>query len=90
MWELDADMIVPAIFFAHVPPSRTPLEKVSIYAPHHCSVPQTWLSCAGAPRPLRAPDTGSANLPAQSIRRQRLLAVSVYAAPELTRTVRVE
>lgn len=37
----------------------------------------------------QAPETGSANLPAQRIGANDLVAISVYDAPELTRTVRV-
>lgn len=40
-------------------------------------------------RAAAPPDTASANLPALAIGPNDLLAVSVYAAPELTRTVRV-
>ncbi|HEV8144778.1 MAG TPA: polysaccharide biosynthesis/export family protein [Bryobacteraceae bacterium] len=48
----------------------------------------TWLSAQERPA-SSALDTGSANLPALAIGSNDLLAVSVYAAPELTRTVRV-
>ena len=41
-------------------------------------------------RPPTMDDVGRANLPQQSIGANDLLAVSVYDAPELTRTVRVE
>ena len=37
----------------------------------------------------RTPDVGGANLPAQQIGANDLIAVSVYDAPEFTRTVRV-
>ena len=40
-------------------------------------------------RPPAAPETPGANLPAQPIGANDLVAVSVYDAPELTRTVRV-
>ena len=46
----------------------------------------TALACAQAGRPIADP---GANLPAQPIGPNDLLAVSVYDAPELTRTVRV-
>jgi polysaccharide export outer membrane protein len=48
--------------------------------------------CAGQVRPgpvSAASDAGGANLPMQKIGANDLLAVSVYGAPELTRTVRV-
>jgi polysaccharide export outer membrane protein len=38
---------------------------------------------------MSAPDTGGANLPALAIGANDLIAVAVYGAPELTRTVRV-
>jgi len=41
-------------------------------------------------RPGPPVDPGGANLPAQQIRAQDLIAVSVYDAPEFTRTVRVD
>src|ERR1039457_7261109 len=44
---------------------------------------------SGQTRPLAAPETQGANLPAQPIGANDLIAVSVYDAPELTRTVRV-
>src|ERR1039457_3973684 len=44
---------------------------------------------SGQTRPLAAPETQGANLPAQAIGANDLIAVSVYDAPELTRTVRV-
>jgi polysaccharide export outer membrane protein len=48
------------------------------------------LSAASAQtRPTAAPETPGANLPAQPIGANDLVAVSVYDAPELTRTVRV-
>src|ERR1700690_815854 len=48
------------------------------------------LSAASAQtRPTGVPETPGANLPAQPIGANDLVAVSVYDAPELTRTVRV-
>lgn len=48
------------------------------------------LSCwAQQPRPAAVPEPGGANLPAQKIRANDLIAVSVYDAPEFTRTIRV-
>jgi len=45
---------------------------------------------AAAQQPLRpVPDTGGANLPAQRVGPNDLIGVSVYDAPELSRTVRV-
>ena len=41
-------------------------------------------------RPPTMDDVGRANLPQQAIGANDLIAVSVYDAPELTRTVRVE
>lgn len=41
------------------------------------------------PRPAATPEPGGANLPAQKIGPNDLIAVSVYNAPEFTRTVRV-
>jgi polysaccharide export outer membrane protein len=41
-------------------------------------------------RPPSMDDAGRANLPQQSIGPNDLIAVSVYDAPELTRTIRVE
>jgi polysaccharide export outer membrane protein len=41
-------------------------------------------------RPVAIPDPSYSNLPAQRIGANDLLAISVYAAPELTRTVRVD
>ena len=43
----------------------------------------------GQSRPPTMDDVGHANLPQQSIGANDLIAVSVYDAPELTRTVRV-
>jgi polysaccharide export outer membrane protein len=43
----------------------------------------------GQARPIATPDTEGANLPAQPIGANDLIAVSVYDAPELTRTLRV-
>jgi polysaccharide export outer membrane protein len=49
-----------------------------------------FLSVASAQtRPTAVPETPGANLPAQPIGANDLIAVSVYDAPELTRTVRV-
>lgn len=51
------------------------------------------LACVAAfaqPRPAVMEDVGKANLPAQKLGVDDLVAVSVYDAPELTRTVRVE
>src|ERR1035438_3525383 len=49
-----------------------------------------FLSVASAQtRPTAVPETPGANLPAQPIGANDLVAVSVYDAPELTRTVRV-
>jgi polysaccharide export outer membrane protein len=46
---------------------------------------------AGAqPRPSQMEEVGKANLPSQKIGVDDLLAISVYDAPELTRTVRVD
>jgi polysaccharide export outer membrane protein len=44
---------------------------------------------AAQPRPAPIPELAGANLPAQRIGANDLVAVSVYDAPELTRTVRV-
>ena len=41
---------------------------------------------SGQTRPTAAPETQGANLPAQAIGANDLIAVSVYDAPELTRT----
>ncbi|MEO8049541.1 MAG: polysaccharide biosynthesis/export family protein [Acidobacteriota bacterium] len=48
-----------------------------------------WLSIALAARVMAQVETPGGNLPAQPIGAADLLAVSVYGAPELTRTVRV-
>src|ERR1039457_5082695 len=49
-----------------------------------------FLSVASAQtRPTAVPETPGANLPAQPIGANDLIAVSVYDAPELTRSVRV-
>ena len=62
-----------------------PLLMVSILACVFCFVPVA----SAQPRPAAAPETQVANLPAQPIRANDLIAVSVYDTPELTRTVRV-
>ncbi|HUA83501.1 MAG TPA: polysaccharide biosynthesis/export family protein, partial [Bryobacteraceae bacterium] len=46
--------------------------------------------CAAQSPPNLMEDAGKANLPAQRLGVDDLVAVSVYDAPELTRTVRVE
>ena len=46
--------------------------------------------CAGQYRPNLMEDAGKTNLPSQKLGVDDLIAVSVYDAPELTRTVRVE
>lgn len=48
-----------------------------------------WAAALAAQVRLPAPEVGGANLPAQKIGPNDLIAVSVYDAPELTRTVRV-
>ena len=49
--------------------------------------PAAW---SQAPAPVRVVDPGGANLPAQKIGANDLIAVSVYDAPEFTRTIRVD
>lgn len=44
---------------------------------------------AQQPRPVVAPEPGGANLPAQKLGPNDLIAISVYDAPEFTRTIRV-
>jgi polysaccharide export outer membrane protein len=48
------------------------------------------LSCFAQSRPAGMEDVGRSNLPAQKIGPNDLIAVSVYDAPELTRTIRVD
>lgn len=68
------------------PPNRKPLLLVLIFVCVSCS-----LSAVSAQTHPTAtvPDSQGANLPAQPIGANDLIAVSVYDAPELTRTVRV-
>lgn len=47
------------------------------------------LACCGQSRETAMPEVGTANLPAQRLGGDDLIAVSVYGAPELTRSVRV-
>jgi polysaccharide export outer membrane protein len=68
------------------PPDRKPLLLVLIFVCVSCLLPVT----SAQTRPtVTAPDTQGANLPAQPIGANDLIAVSVYDAAELTRTVRV-
>ncbi len=48
------------------------------------------LACAQGQRAAPMPEASNANLPAQKIGPNDLLAISVYDSPELTRTVRVD
>jgi polysaccharide biosynthesis/export protein len=47
-------------------------------------------ACLGQTRPVSMAEPGGGNLPTQKIGAQDLLAISVYDAPELNRTVRVD
>ena len=67
------------------PPDRKPLLLVLILVCVSCSLPVV----SGQTRTIAAPETQGANLPAQPIGANDLVAISVYDAPELTRTVRV-
>ena len=68
------------------PPDRKSLLLVLIFVCVSCLLPVV----SGQTRPtVAAPETQGANLPAQAIGANDLIAVSVYDAPELTRTVRV-
>jgi polysaccharide export outer membrane protein len=67
------------------PPDRKTLALVLIFVCVSCFPPIV----SGQTRPTAAPETQGANLPAQAIGANDLIAVSVYDAPELTRTVRV-
>jgi hypothetical protein len=65
------------------PPDRKPLLLVLIFVCVSCLLPVV----SGQTRPtVAAPETQGANLPAQAIGANDLIAVSVYDAPELTRT----
>src|ERR1039457_1354570 len=66
-------------------PDRKTLALVLIFVCVSCFPPIV----SGQTRPTAAPETQGANLPAQAIGANDLIAVSVYDAPELTRTVRV-
>src|ERR1022692_1764087 len=68
------------------PPDRKPLLLVSIFVCASCLVP---VASAQTRPTVAAPDVQGGNLPAQPIGANDLIAVSVYDAPELTRTVRV-
>src|ERR1039457_946714 len=66
-------------------PHRRPLSLIVIFVCVACLV-----SVASAQtRPTVAPETQGGNLPAQPIGANDLVAISVYDAPELTRSVRV-
>jgi polysaccharide export outer membrane protein len=68
------------------PPDRKVLLLVLLFVCVSCLLPIV----SGQTRPtVAAPETQGANLPAQAIGANDLIAVSVYDAPELTRTVRV-
>jgi polysaccharide biosynthesis/export protein len=68
------------------PTDRKPLLPISIFVCASCLLPAT----SAQTRPtIAAPEAQGANLPAQPIGANDLIAVSVYDAPELTRTVRV-
>src|ERR1039458_6449513 len=68
------------------PPDRKFLLLVLKFVCVSCLLPIV----SGQTRPtVAAPETQGANLPAQAIGANDLIAVSVYDAPELTRTVRV-
>ena len=68
------------------PPDRKSLLLALIFVCVSCFLPIV----SGQTRPtVAAPETQGANLPAQAIGANDLIAVSVYDAPELTRTVRV-
>jgi polysaccharide export outer membrane protein len=68
------------------PPDRKSLLLALIFVCVSCFLPIV----SGQTRPtVAAPETQGANLPAQPIGANDLIAVSVYDAPELTRTVRV-
>jgi len=68
------------------PPDRKPLSLVLIFVWVLCLLPFV----SGQTRPaVAAPETQGGNLPAQPIGANDLVAISVYDAPELTRTVRV-
>jgi polysaccharide export outer membrane protein len=55
-----------------------------------CSLARLLPSAAAQPIPSRMEEVGRENLPAQKLGVDDLIAVSVYDAPELTRTLRVE
>lgn len=54
-----------------------------------CLVPVASAQTSAQTRPIAVPDVQGGNLPAQPIGANDLIAISVYDAPELTRTVRV-
>src|ERR1039457_1835647 len=67
-------------------PDRKTLALVLIFVCVSCFPPIV----SGQTRPTAAPETQGANLPAQAIGANDLIAVSLYDAPEFTRTVRVD
>src|ERR1017187_5627976 len=67
------------------PPDRKSLLLALIFVCVSCFLPIV----SGQTRPTAATETQGGNLPAQPIGANDLIAVSVYDAPELTRTVRV-
>src|ERR1039457_3731232 len=72
------------------PPDRKPLLLVLIFACVSCFLPAVSAQTFAQTRPTAAaPETQGANLRAQAIGANDLVAISVYDAPELTRTVRV-
>ena len=68
------------------PTDRKPVLPISIFICAACFLP---IISAQTRPTIAAPETQGANLPAQPIGANDLIAVSVYDAPELTRTVRV-
>ena len=65
------------------PPDRKTLALALIFVCVSCFLPIV----SGQTRPtVAAPETQGTNLPAQAIGANDLIAVSVYDAPELTRT----
>src|ERR1035441_10863414 len=71
------------------PPDRKRVLLVLIVVCVSCLVPVASAQTYAQTRPFAAPETQGGNLPAQPISANDLVAISVYDAPELTRTARV-
>src|ERR1035441_6894607 len=71
------------------PADRKRVLLVLIVVCASCLVPVASAQTYAQTRPFAAPETQGGNLPAQPISANDLVAISVYDAPELTRTARV-